>query len=94
VNENGNRFEEHNRNANGNYFRTKITVGLTLLFIHSFVRLFICTVIKATYTAKMCIQDNKAAYATLTLTVALYNWTIKHYYTPRTRCNQQFQQTS
>ena len=47
----------------------------------SFIHLFICTVIKATCTAKMCMQD-KAAYATLT--VALYNWAIKHYYTPRT----------
>jgi len=34
------------------------------------------------------MQDNKAGYATLT--VALYNWAIKHYYTPRTHWNQQF----
>jgi len=30
----------------------------------------------------MYMQDNKAAYATLT--VALYNWDIKHYCTSRT----------
>jgi len=30
----------------------------------------------------MHMQDNKAAYATLT--VAVYNWAIKHYYTSRT----------
>ena len=48
-----------------------------ILVFHSFIHSFIFTVIKATYTAKMGMQDNKAAYATLT--VPLYNWAIKHY---------------
>jgi len=52
-------------------------------FIHSFIHSYICTVIKATYTAKICMQDNKTANATVTF--ALYNWAIKHYYTSKTR---------
>jgi len=35
----------------------------------------------------MYMQDNKAAYATLT--VAVYNWEIKHYCTSRPHENQQ-----
>ena len=37
---------------------------------------------------KMYMQDNKAAYATLT--VALYNGAIQHYCTSRTHYNRQF----
>ena len=70
------------------------------IFPHISFHSFICTVTRATYTAKMCmhcfclclsctsgtiliINNNKAVHATLT--VALYNWTIKHYYTAKTR---------
>jgi len=51
------------------------------VFIHSFIYLHsYCS--KNIVHNKMYIQDNKAAYATLT--VALYNWAIKHYYISRT----------
>ena len=43
-------------------------------FIHSFIYLHSS---KSIIHNKMYMQDNKAAYATLT--VALYNWEIKHY---------------
>jgi len=48
-------------------------------FIHSFIYLHSS---KNIIHNNMYMQDNKAAYATLT--VALYNWEIKHYCTSRT----------
>jgi len=51
----------------------------TYNYIHSFIYVHSSKIIVKN---NMYTQDNKAAYATLT--VALYNWVIKHYYILRT----------